>query len=65
MMTKQGGPIMPDQKATLLSRTPASVWLLLLVLIAWLFYAGIASGGFNIPIERLPWSILEIGRAHV
>ena len=54
---------MPDQHRSLLSRTPASVWLLLLVLIAWLFYAGIASGGFNIPIERLPWSILVPGFA--
>ena len=40
-----------------------SVWLLLLVITAWLFYAGIASGGFNIPIERLPWSILVPGFA--
>ncbi len=54
---------MTDRTPSLLRRTPASVWLLLLVLTAWLFYAGIASGGFNIPIERLPWSILVPGFA--
>ena len=54
---------MPEQQGSLFSRTPASVWLLLLVLIAWLFYAGIASGGFDMPIERLPWSILVPGFA--
>ncbi len=36
---------------------------MLLVLIAWIFYAGISTGGFNIPIERLPWSILVPGFA--
>ncbi|MBX9645032.1 MAG: hypothetical protein K2W91_13160, partial [Novosphingobium sp.] len=37
---------------------PNSVWVVALVLIAGVFWAGIASGGFNYPIERMPWSIL-------
>lgn len=37
---------------------PNSVWIIALVLIAGVFWAGIASGGFNYPIERMPWSIL-------
>ena len=42
---------------------PGSVWIVLLVLVTWLFYAGIKTGGFDIPIERLPWSILVPGFA--
>lgn len=42
---------------------PNSVWLVALALAAWIFYAGIKTGGFNIPIERLPWSILVPGFA--
>jgi uncharacterized membrane protein len=41
-----------------LARVPASVWLILFVVTVGIFYAGIATGGFNVPIERLPWSIL-------
>src|SRR5687768_13763217 len=48
---------MVGQRATH-STIPASAWLMLLFLVAAIFYAAIASGGFNIPLERLPWSIL-------
>ena len=41
-----------------LRRVPGSVWIVLLALIAAVFYAGIRTGGFDLPIERLPWSIL-------
>lgn len=44
-------------------RIPNSVWVVALAIAAWIFYAGIKSGGFNIPIERLPWSILVPGFA--
>lgn len=37
---------------------PPSVWLLVLFVVAAVFYIGIATGGFNLPLERLPWSIL-------
>jgi len=37
---------------------PASAWLMLLFLVAAIFYVGILTGGFNLPLERLPWSIL-------
>jgi len=40
------------------SKVPASVWLMLLFFVAAVFYFGIRTGGFNIPLERLPWSIL-------
>jgi putative membrane protein len=46
-----------------LARVPTSVWLILFVVTAWIFYAGIATGGFDIPIDRLPWSILVPGMA--
>lgn len=42
---------------------PRSVWIVALVLIAWIFYAGIKSGGIHIAIDRLPWSILVPGMA--
>lgn len=45
------------------ARLPGSVWILALVLAAWIFYAGTMTGGFNLPIERLPWSILVPGFA--
>ena len=38
--------------------TPPSVWLLVTLLIAELFYAGIKTGGFTMPIDRLPWGLL-------
>lgn len=37
---------------------PASVWLMLLFLVAAIFYVGISTGGYNLPLERLPWTIL-------
>ena len=40
------------------AKTPASVWLMLLFVIAAVFYAGIRTGGFTIPLQRLPWSVL-------
>lgn len=39
-------------------RAPASVWLMLLVAVTIVFYAGIRTGGFELPLERVPWSIL-------
>lgn len=47
-----------ERLATTQPRVPASVWLLLLFVVAAVFYVGIETGGFNLPLERLPWSIL-------
>ncbi|MGB7654831.1 MAG: carotenoid biosynthesis protein [Novosphingobium sp.] len=49
--------------AAKIAKVPNSVWILALAVIAWIFYAGIKTGGFNLPIERLPWSILVPGFA--
>ena len=54
---------MPNRFQKFFMQVPASVWIVLLALVAWIFYAGISTGGFNIPIERLPWSILVPGFA--
>ena len=54
---------MADRLAVRAARVPGSVWIVLLVVVAWIFYAGVKTGGFNIPIERLPWSILVPGFA--
>ena len=54
---------MPSRFRLFFARVPGSVWVMLLVLTAWLFYAGISTGGFDIPIDRLPWSILVPGFA--
>ena len=40
------------------SGTPTAVWLLVTLVIAELFFAGIKTGGFDIPIQRLPWGLL-------
>ena len=39
-------------------RVPTSVWLMLLVAVTIVFYAGVETGGFNLPLERLPWLVL-------
>ena len=39
-------------------QVPASVWLMLLFVVTAIFYTGIRTGGFDIPLQRLPWSIL-------
>ena len=62
-MTDRGDSALPNRFQQFFARVPGSVWIMLLVLVAWIFYAGIASGGFNLPIERLPWSILVPGFA--
>ncbi len=41
-----------------LKDTPSSVWLMLLFIAAAVFYYGVETGGFNLPLTRLPWSIL-------
>jgi uncharacterized membrane protein len=37
---------------------PNSFWLMILVLVVWIFAAGIRLGGLNVPLERIPWSLL-------
>ncbi len=45
-------------KANSIRNIPGSIWLLQLTLFAILCYAGIRLGGINVPLERIPWSIL-------
>lgn len=47
-----------DRSEATQSKVPGSVWLMLLFLVTTVFYVGIRTGGFNLPLERLPWSIL-------
>lgn len=47
-----------ERRARTLSKVPGAVWLLLLVVVVVVFYVGIRTGGFNIPLQRLPWSIM-------
>ena len=54
---------MANKVAARISQVPGAVWIVLLAVVAWVFYAGVKTGGFNIPIERLPWSILVPGFA--
>ena len=54
---QRAGDLMAEQ-AKSQQQLPASVWLMLLFLVVAVFYVGIRTGGFNIPLERLPWSIL-------
>ena len=58
-MTDRGDSAVPNRLQRFFARVPASVWIVLLALLAWISYAGIATGGFDVPIERLPWSILD------
>ncbi len=44
--------------STRLARIPTTVWLILTLFTIILFYVGIRTGGFNMPLERIPWSIL-------
>ena len=44
--------------ATRVKATPTAVWLLVTLVIAELFFVGIKTGGFDIPIQRLPWGLL-------
>ena len=37
---------------------PDSFWLMSLVLVVVLFAAGIRLGGINVPLDRIPWSVL-------
>lgn len=39
-------------------KVPASAWLMLLVAVTIVFYAGVRTGGFDMPLERIPWTIL-------
>ncbi|MEQ1497387.1 MAG: carotenoid biosynthesis protein [Novosphingobium sp.] len=57
------GDVMTSGNGAGIARIPNSVWILALALIGWIFYAGIATGGFDFPIERMPWSILVPGFA--
>ena len=41
-----------------LGRIPAPVWLIVTLFTIILFYVGIKTGGFNMPLERIPWDIL-------
>jgi uncharacterized membrane protein len=47
-----------EGKRSFLANTPSSVWLMVLVLLVWIFATGIKLGGLNIPLERIPWSLL-------
>lgn len=49
---------MSAERSTAWGRMPASVWLMLLVVVTIVFYAGIRTGGFELPLERVPWSVL-------
>lgn len=46
-------------------RIPAAVWLILTILTIVVFYVGIRTGGFNMPLERIPWDILVPSAAAV
>ncbi len=40
------------------AKSPPAVWLLITLLVAEAFYVGIKTGGFDFPIDRLPWGLL-------
>lgn len=44
--------------ATRGGKTPVAVWLLVTLALAELFYVGIKTGGFTLPLDRLPWGLL-------
>jgi uncharacterized membrane protein len=52
------GHAMNGDQAIDKSGPSAAFWLMFLVAVAIVFYVGIRSGGFELPIERVPWSIL-------
>lgn len=41
-----------------INRVPTAVWLILTLIVVDLFYVGVRSGGFGIPVDRIPWVLL-------
>ena len=52
------GNAMRPERSLARPRLPASVWLMILVAVAIVFYAGIRTDGFALPLDRVPWSVL-------